>query len=124
MGQWYGGEGGGGEQEGEKKQQKKKHVDQTINHSRCLIIQGNAAFTDPPTHTHTRTHARTHAHTQCSSNSKSLFSDMISDDTGICIASTGLQSKMMCVGGGGSQAVSYTLVLRCSRRFRLKELTE
>ena len=35
---------------------------------------------------------------------------MINDDTGICVASTGLQSKMMsmCVGGrggGGSQTI-------------------
>ncbi len=41
---------------------------------------------------HSLTHRYTH--TQCGSNSKSLFSDVINDDTGICIASTGLQSKM------------------------------
>ena len=42
---------------------------------------------------------------------------MINNDAGICIASTGLQSKMMwgvcvCVwgGGGGSQAVLYGCV--------------
>ncbi len=56
---------------------------------------------------------------------------MINDDTGICIASTGLQSKMMgkgagVMGGGegGDHKLSYTVVLRCSRRFRLKELSE
>ena len=57
---------------------------------------------------------------------------MINDDTGICIASTGLQSKMMGKGagvmggggGGGDHKLSYTVVLRCSRRFRLKELSE
>ena len=42
------------------------------------------------------------------------------------IASTGLQSKMMGVvvgAGGGGHKLSYKVVLRCSRRFRLKELS-
>ena len=75
MAQWYGGEGGG--EKGKKKRE--KNVDQIINHSRQCCI-----------HSHTDTHT----HTQCGSNSKSLLSDVINDDTGICIASTGLQSKM------------------------------
>ena len=56
-------------------------------------------------HSLTHRYTHTHTHTQRGSNSKSLFSDVINDDTGICIASTGVQSKMMGggrgVGGGG-----------------------
>ena len=64
-------------------------------------------------------------HTERGRNSKTLFSDVINDDTGICIASTGLQSKMRGVGGkgGGGYKLSYIVVLRCSR-FLLKELSE
>ena len=56
--------------------------------------------------THRYTHTHTHTHTQRGSNSKSLFSDVINDDTGICIASTGLQSKMRGVGGRGGGGTS------------------
>ena len=42
------------------------------------------------------------------------------------IASTGLQSQMRGVGGGGGGGYKlfYAVVLRCSRRFLLKELSE
>ena len=46
---------------------------------------------------------------------------MINDDTGICIASTGLQSKMSGVWREVGYKLSYTVVLRCSRRFFLRE---
>ena len=40
------------------------------------------------------------------------------------IASTGLQSQMRGGGGGGGYKLFYAVVLRCSRRFLLKELSE
>ena len=44
------------------------------------------------------------------------------------IASTGLQSQMRGAGGGGGGGgggkLFYAVVLRCSRRFLLKELSE
>ena len=41
------------------------------------------------------------------------------------IASTGLHSQMKGVGGGGGgYKLFYAVVLRCSRKFLLKELSE
>ena len=60
----------------------------------------------------------THTHTQRGSNSKSLFREVINDDTGICIASTGLKSKMRGMGGGG---VISCLIQLCVERERERE---
>ena len=85
-----GGGGGGGKKKKKKKKAhtQKKNGDQIINHSRQCCIHSHV---DTRRHTHTHSAVATVNH----------FSDVINDDTGICIASTSLQSKMMGVGGRG-----------------------
>ena len=91
--------GGGGE---------RKNGDQIINHCRQCCI-----------HSHTDTHT----HTERSSNSKTLFSGVINDDTSIC-NSKHWSTESNEGGGGGGYKLFYAVVLRCSWRFLLKELSE
>ena len=70
---------------------------------------------------HSLTH--THTHTQRGSNSKTLFSDVINDDTGIC-NSKHWSTESNEGGWGGGYKLFYAVVLGCSRRFLLKELSE